>query len=227
MRIANPLGGEPDDYSIGPHTSRELDMSLFLLMPDSVPYDDVSNPSSYRTAVDEVENLDITEKIQRVFSTCSRSISNRRVQKDLTMLTHDDSGVSCWLCKDAHVMFRCPYLNYEQQLFTAYRNYTHCTTDDSRTRRMWIQQARQADPAPYVARLREAREMVWKLTENGTDPRPAIAQLRRRWTRPRRDQPPAPARQPSSESSWTRTEAARLSNRDFRDRSRKAMLFME
>lgn len=67
-------------------------------------------------------------------------------------------------------MYCCSYLPYGQQLFTAHRNFEHRTTADAETGRLLMQRAQEIDPAPYLARLRQAQNTIQSLANNPRRP---------------------------------------------------------
>lgn len=82
---------------------------------------DVSTPASYRTADSEVDTLDITAKVQQLVPSHVSPMPDKQVCKGFAILTQGEDDISCWLCREGHAMYRCPYLTYEQQTLTAYR----------------------------------------------------------------------------------------------------------
>lgn len=93
-----------------------------MLSPDAEGTSELTTPTSYRTADDGVQTLDVTTRIPHAFLLRSPFTSDRAVRETLAVLTQNDTGVSCWLCRDEHAIYRRLYLTLEQQLFMAYRN---------------------------------------------------------------------------------------------------------
>lgn len=143
------------------------------------------------------------------------------------MLTHDESVVSFWLCRDAYAIYRCPYPAYERQLFKPNRSFAHRTNADTERKITAIQTAEEIDFASYLPRLRKGQATVRELARSKMDPSPANAEPQERFVFSGRSQKLASALVPSSKSRQTRTAATLLDDLDFRDRSTKPIVLME
>lgn len=186
MLIANLLEKPYESYSIGPATSLGAEQDRSLLMPDAERTLKISTPEGSQTTDDGVDTLDITAKMHHVISSRITPMSDWQVRETPAMLTQNDTVILCWLCRDEHAMYRCPYFTIKQQLVTAYRKFKHHTTADARTSRLLMQETQKIDPALYVTRLRQARNTVRSLTEKKRKTKtPSTCQLGR-WTPSRR-----------------------------------------
>lgn len=168
MLINNTLKKPCDDYSTGPRTSFESDLNPLLLIPGTKRNWNVSSPASYRTTNDGFDTLGISSKIQHVLPSRKPPMINGQAGEALAMLTQGDAGISCWLSRIGHAMYRCLYLTFGQQSFTAYRAFEHRTAADMSTGRVLMGTVKENDPDLYVAHLRQAKHLVRALTNSPT-----------------------------------------------------------
>lgn len=79
-----------------------------------------------------------------------------QVRQALVMMSFEVGTVARWLCRNPHLLYRCPYLTLQQQLSTAYQNYAYRITSIPRLRNLWKQRATEVDPTPY-SRVRKTK----------------------------------------------------------------------
>lgn len=182
MLIANPLDEPLEDYSTGPPSRFEPEQDPFSLLPEADRTTEILTPASYCIADDRVETLYITTKKKHLLPLRILLMSGQQVRETLAMLTQNDTCIPCWLCRDGDTMYRCPYLTFKQEFFTAYRNFKYRTAADAGTGRLLMQKAQEIDPCPYVARLRQAHYTVRFLTEDPRKPESPSPRQRRCWT---------------------------------------------
>lgn len=78
----------------------------------------------------------------------------RQVREALAKLARKVTSISCWLCRDGHAMYSCPYLTLDQYFFKTYRGFSHRMTVDELTKRLLMQKIQEMDSILYVARFR-------------------------------------------------------------------------
>ena len=70
------------------------------------------------------ETLDISKRIETVFPVRIPSLTEEQIRQAKAMIPIQQDGWTCWFCRETgHLMYSCPLLTYEQQLYCAYRNY--------------------------------------------------------------------------------------------------------
>lgn len=146
MFIVSPLDGLFEDYSIGPPTLLGPEQNPVLLLPDPEGTSEVLTQASYQTGDDEGETVHTTTKTQRLFTSRISRVSDRQAPEALSMLIQSDTAISCWLCRNGHVMYCGLYLTLEQQLSTVDRNFEYLTAADTRPKRLSMQNAQEVDP---------------------------------------------------------------------------------
>ena len=72
------------------------------------------------------DTLDITSRIQKHLPPRLPVLTAEQVNLAQSIIPPDTSGYTCWLCRGTgHLMYTCPFLSRDQQLYCAYQNYRY------------------------------------------------------------------------------------------------------
>lgn len=109
-----------------------IDPVLVTSAAEALQPPSMTSTDTYATAIQTpvtsipVTELDISQRIEHFIPEYVPRLTAEQARLAQSIVPKDSSAYQCWLYRIiGHTLYRCPFLNRDQQLYEAYQNYEH------------------------------------------------------------------------------------------------------